>query len=379
MKQRHRYRYLAILIATLTLPGGLHAQSIAERWDVVMRFGFIEVADETLKASYYEASDLEQLAAIVIESELPSDAVVKGSQRRDTGTGVIELATVKSSDGPRLLAVSVAPRNGGGALALVHWLDPTAKNATRRVSDYAAELMKSAMSGAKPGESAQVNVPADRPVPVAKIKRLNGPDVETFLFDLDYAYGAGGAAYPVYKPVVLYADGRVCKCLDTPVMNIDLSGTPTAKLGRWRHSASDYELRVGDDKKWQRIKSTAGKPTALPSLRALRGRYQRLSGGGNTALGGDVVTARVRELEFGRDGRFVLGKQSLAASSAGVGGAHANESGRWSLNGHTLTLTFDHGEVLVTTVFYSDKRKPSADFGRYGVLWIGGEAYKRNR
>ncbi|MEO0441005.1 MAG: hypothetical protein AAF067_09030, partial [Pseudomonadota bacterium] len=110
---------------------------------------------------------------------------------------------------------------------------------------------------------------------------------------------------------------------------------------------------------------------------ALVGRFQAIGGGGNTALGGNVMTAQVKQFIFSREGRFSHSSTTSVSSSAAVGGSRSGTAGRWTLNGPTLTLTYDNGRKIRTSVFYSGSRKASARNGRFGVLWIGGDDFRR--
>ncbi|MEL6878176.1 MAG: hypothetical protein AAGL68_08780, partial [Pseudomonadota bacterium] len=127
------------------------------------------------------------------------------------------------------------------------------------------------------------------------------------------------------------------------------------------------------------LKPTVGPPRPLPGRNNLVGRYQAIGGGGNIALGGGTLTAQVKEFNFRSDGTFSHSSKKSASSGAGVGRSQSGSAGRWSLSGPTLTLTYRDGRTVRTSVFYSGSRKPGAKFGRYGVLWIGGDDYRRVR
>jgi hypothetical protein len=78
-------------------------------------------------------------------------------------------------------------------------------------------------------------------------------------------------------------------------------------------------------------------------------RYKRISGGGNTALGGEVMIARSSIYTFTPDGRFRI-EGSVGASNSGeqtgVSTTLQSESamaGRYALDDHTLVLTYSDG------------------------------------
>ncbi len=196
------------------------------------------------------------------------------------------------------------------------------------------------------------------------------------LFELNYKYGVGGAAYPNYELVVLLQNGQAAKLGGYAVDAI--RKRKPADVGRWQRAGREYRVRW-EDGDTSDLKPTVGPPKPLPSASNLVGRFQAIGGGGNTALGGGTLTAQVKEFDFRRDGTFSHSNKKSASSGAGVGRSQSGSGGRWDLSGSTLTLTYRNGRTVRTSVFYSGARKPDAKGGRYGVLWIGGDDYRRVR
>lgn len=344
---------------------------------------------ETMQLQQHGDTDIAAIARAVTASALPSGADVATSSQRGTGPAVV-LATVYKLDGKnRLLSVSVATRSGGGALSLAHSIDPALPNAASRLSDSGAALLQAAMQGeslaadARPAEQPAQDRQIQPPPPTAPVRSspaAGGTRVERVLFDLDYKYGAGGAVYPIYELVVLFADGIACQCLESAIDDIDVAAVrrqSPKRVGTWQRQGADYAVRWTGVSKTEILKVSVGPPRPLPDESDLRGQYQHIGGGGNTALGGDVLSASVKDLHFYADGSFAQSNLRAMQSNAAVVSGKRGKSGLWSLDGSTLTLTYTDGNVVRTTVFYSAKRKQSADFGRYGVLWIGGDGFKR--
>ncbi len=235
----------------------------------------------------------------------------------------------------------------------------------------------SASTATAAGSPAQSR-PATTPVSAPKGR---GPAVASVLFELSYKYGVGGAAYPNYELVALMKNGSAAKLGGYALDSVDLAAIrrqKSANVGTWQRAGANYRVRWGDGDTSD-LKPTVGPPRALPGKSQLVGSYQAIGGGGNVALGGGTITAQVKQFNFRSDGTFSHSSKKTASSGAGVGRASSGTSGRWGLSGPNLTLQYGNGRVVRTTVFYSGSRKSSANFGRYGVLWIGGEDYKRVR
>ena len=389
---RTRFSRLAAagVAATLGLASGAAADT--PDWQSLVDAGGRYAADdrrEILRARQHPNDDLPAIAKRVTQLALPDGASVVSTQTRGVGPATIVATHYRVEGVDRMLSVSVASRAGGGALSLAHTIDPAMPRASQRISDSAASMLMAAMQGGRlvpdthglPGEQAEpASEPTEIAVPREPAGTVAGQTVERVLFDLDYQYGVGGAAYPVYKPVVLFANGEACQCLEYAIEDIDIEPIKRrepGKTGRWRRSGSDYEVRWTGSKKAEMLKASVGPPRELPSAASLRGHYQRISGGGNTALGGDVLSVTTTDLIFQENGRYRRGGSRLMQSNAGVAAAENTAEGRWSLSGSTLTLEDNDGNTMRTSVFYSAKRKTTASFGAYGVLWIGGRGYQR--
>lgn len=394
-------QHILLILAGWCLSGVAVAQT--PDWETLLAAGGSyesEDGRETMQLREHSDSDIAAIAKTVTDGELPVAAEVVTSSQRGTGPAVVLATLYKIDDENRLLSVSVATRNGGGALSLAHSIDPALPNAAARLSNGGSSLLQAAMQGdnlsdivsdgindsisdsssgrdalSEDRSTATPSAAAARSATTAKTR-----GVERVLFDLDYKYGVGGAAYPVYKPVVLFADGAACQCLESAIDDIDVDAvrrvTPK-RVGTWQRQGADYEVRWTGVRKTETLKAGVGPPQALPGASNLRGQYQHISGGGNTALGGGVMSASIEDLRFFADGSFAQSNSRMMQSDAAVVSGKRGKSGLWSLNGSTLTLSYVDGTTVRTTVFYSAKRKSSATFGRYGVLWIGGEGFKR--
>lgn len=205
----------------------------------------------------------------------------------------------------------------------------------------------------------------------------NNRKVEAFVFDLTYNFGVGGAVFPDYDPVVLFENGTACVCLEQAIEDINIDKEKSErpkKVGSWRKTSSDYVIQWGGGRGEKVAKGSVIPPQLLLPSQSLQGTYKSIGGGGNTALGGNVLTASVKDLTFYQDGSFEQSNLSFASSAAGIGWTKRGKSGSWSLNKSTLILEYLDGITARTTVFHADK--PS-DPDALDVLWIGGRDYKR--
>ena len=373
MELHRLYALLLIILSPNLLLGA--DESPTKVWQSVLEAdGPYRDGKDSMQVRQHRDGELSRLAQKVTDQEIPNGAVIATSTERTSGPGLMRVTVYKLDGQSRILAVSTATRKGGGALSLAHSTNPRMPGASERVSEFAGLLLMSAMKGDT------VSLPKSSAV--VTDSNIKNADVERVLFDLDYNYGVGGGAYPVYSPVVLFANGVACKCLESAIDEIDVRrvqrNTPK-KVGKWQKSGSNYQVSWPGAKKPEILKITVGPPVELPGVNALDGTYQSIGGGGNTAFGGNVQVADVQDLTFHNDGSFSQSNATLATSGAGTGWSKKGSTGSWTLSGSTLTLEYGDGKTVRTTVFYSKKRKSSASFGRYGVLWIGGEDFKRIR
>ncbi|WP_432201506.1 hypothetical protein ACRAQ7_04840 [Erythrobacter sp. W53] len=264
----------------------------------------------------------------------------------------------------------------GVFLALAHFAPKSEPGLAGRMAT-SIEKMAALSGGSSVTPTARqtpVRTAAERSSPTA----TTGPAVSQVLFDLKYSYGVGGAVYPTYNLVALLEGGKAAKLGSFAVDSINMSALPRKDVGTWQRAGGEYRVRWQNGKSSD-LKPTVGPPKPLPSAQFLSGTYQAIGGGGNTALGGQTLVAEVKQFTFRSDGTFSQGSTKSGSAPRVAAGARSSTAGRWSLDGPNLTLRYGNGRVLRTSVFYSASRKRSAKGGQYGVVWIGGEDYRRVR
>jgi len=178
----------------------------------------------------------------------------------------------------------------------------------------------------------------------------NWQKVEGVYFKSYSTFGVGGLMIQDFEPVILFRDGSYYEVEGDALEDVDLAAsrarTPGA-WGRWRKqgatflltdnkgSTNDYQLQQGSFFKAFPAESTGGK---------LSRRYKRISGGGNSAMGGTMAIAAQSNFTFAPDGRFATGTSmgavgaTVAASSRRGGGM-----GRYRVERHSITLTGPDG------------------------------------
>ncbi len=304
-----------------------------------------------------------------------ADSVVRSDPSTVGALNVQDVEYV-SRNVPMLGRVIGVRQNDGSVLVMAHLGPKFAAGLAQRIDAATEKMAALVLPGAAATAASQAPTPTRPNSP-----RTRGQTAQRVMFELKYKYGVGGAVYPTYDLVALMDGGTAAKLGSYAVDDVSVSAIRRARasdVGTWRSSGRNVQVRWSDGDTSD-LKPTVGPPTALPAARHLNGTYQAVGGGGNTALGGQVLTAQVKQFTFNANGTFGQSSSKSASSGAGVGGTRSATSGRWALSGSTLTLTYGNGKVVRTSVFYSGSAKPRGKFGRYGVLWIGGEDYKRVR
>ncbi|MEL7187908.1 MAG: hypothetical protein AAGK17_00030 [Pseudomonadota bacterium] len=270
-------------------------------------------------------------------------------------------------------------QSDGTVLAMAHVGEKSASGLAGRMQSATARMAALGDGSSANEPRAATAAPPASQSGAPQTAALASPEVERVLFDLKYSYGVGGAVYPTYHLVALLKNGEAARLGSYAVDAIDVASIRREKrahVGQWRRAGSQYNVRWGDGGTSE-IKTSVGPPAALPSSSALNGTYQAIGGGGNTALGGQTLTAEVKQFTFRPNGTFVQSSSKTASAPRVAAGSRSGNAGRWSLEGPNLTLTYGNGKVVRTSVFYSANRKSTAKGGRYGVIWIGGEDYRR--
>jgi hypothetical protein len=201
------------------------------------------------------------------------------------------------------------------------------------------------------------------------------------------AIGVGGMPYPDYAPVVLFADGSFYEPDEAPIEDLDLAAERRQhprRWGRWTQSGERYVLTDGEGRSddYQLQGGNFFRAFPAPAGGTLAAAYKRVSGGGNSAVGGEVTIAIASTIAFAPDGRFADGTSVGALGSgdtSGVGtsaGSDRRGGGRYTLSGHTLVLTGADGQVRRRFFAFGSSGTP-ATIDR-DMLFIGDSSYVKD-
>jgi hypothetical protein len=227
--------------------------------------------------------------------------------------------------------------------------------------------------------------PADDETPAVPRHSENWAEVEGVYFQATYGVGVGGMVVVYFVPVILFRDGTTYGIARAALEDVDLAAERAAKphrFGRWTRAGDLYTLtddrgraqdhRLQDGHFFRAFPATPGE-TFTQS-------YTRLSGGGNTAMGGSVMIAVSSRYDFRADGTYGRGGSVGATDSGGTTGVssalasrRAPEGGRYALDRHTLTLTGPDGRVRrLFFAFSSHKDPPQID---RDMIFVGDDAF----
>ncbi len=285
---------------------------------------------------------------------------------------------MESIDGHALAAVF---RRFEGAPDMIHVLMTTdADSAICHIAGALSDRMQAALPAAIQacgGELMRVATAAPAPVvtqapptPMAEAAFAgNWSNVSEVLFHSVAGIGVGGMVVMEFEPVVLLKDGTYYQVGDSALEDVDLaaeqSETPN-RFGRWSQSGETYVLTNAGGEAESYALQDGALFKAYPAEKAgmLSARYKRISGGGNTALGGEMMIARSSTYSFLPDGRFRI-DGSVGASSSGEQSGVATTlqsdsatAGRYTLDKHTLVLTFADGRQERHFFAYASKGTP---------------------
>jgi hypothetical protein len=222
------------------------------------------------------------------------------------------------------------------------------------------------------GNATAASVPPPRAAaPPAAGRTAIWAAVEGVYFRLATGFGVGGMVTIDYRPLILFRDGSYFAVDGDALEDLDLGllrRTKPARFGRWSRTAGGYAL-TDSSGRTSEARLQGGKFFRAFPAEALGGRlsgtYRRLSGGGNTAYGGDVMIATQNQLVFSPDGRFSRSAAGGGTSSGGwtgVGVTTASRTGpaagSYRIERYTITLTDRNGGVRRQFFAVGSKNSP---------------------
>jgi hypothetical protein len=239
--------------------------------------------------------------------------------------------------------------------------------------DY-AKLSKASPAGSparKPDRATAASALATSPA-----QKMIG-QIQTVGFYSKTTMGYGGMIMMTPTPVVLFKNGTALK--DIALLSHDAGSAHRNPddWTQWKRSGSNILLLKKGA--WEKLYYTKTMDR-LPAGFMLQGRYQRVSGTGNLAMGGSDAVVVWSDMTFDRSGSFTSGGGAGASATAENGGVTSgtvtssradSNSGRYRIEGYTLTLDYGSGKV--------ERRMIVTDPGNIKVIWLDGDGYTKRR
>jgi hypothetical protein len=202
--------------------------------------------------------------------------------------------------------------------------------------------------------------------------------IQTVGFYSKTGIGYGGMVTFNPTPVVLFKNGEALKDIEALAGSGDIARHRRSNPGDWtRWQRTGGTIQLLKDGVWEKLPWTKTMDK-LPAGFKLRGKYQKLGGGGNTAMGGMTAIAVWSDLTFDTAGNFTSGGGAGASSGMELDGGDttvrtvtssqaASNNGRYEIDGYTLTLRYGSGKV--------ERRMIVTDTESLKVIWLDGDGY----
>ena len=253
-----------------------------------------------------------------------------------------------------------------------------------------------AAAGAPPAPKA-APAATGRPTPaVARAPLASGPaahagnwaKVDGVYFRNLAGFGAGGMAIMRFNPVIFFKDGTFYETDDEALEDVDLAAARVQhpkRWGRWSRQGDTFTLtdERGRSHAYPLQQGNLFKAFPATGTASLTGAYKTLSGGGNTAFGGDVMIATQNRFNFLPGGTYTTQRSTGASNSGastGVGSTVAARSageGRFSVERYTITIERPDGRKERRFFAYGSRKTPAQL--DTGMLFIGDATYTRER
>jgi hypothetical protein len=187
--------------------------------------------------------------------------------------------------------------------------------------------------------------------------------------------GVGGMVIIEYNPYLMLANGTVYRSPEVAPYDLDVAASKTAepnKWGTWKLEGKTMivTLPYKGVMKTERWNNWFWTKVPQPNEK-LKGAFETIGGGGNTALGGNTMIMYSKTITFNDKGQFTTKKTSGGSNSDfdvnTTTYAKSNAAGIYRLDGYSIEMKYNNGEVVRKLFyFYPDSR---TTFG------IGGSAY----
>lgn len=199
---------------------------------------------------------------------------------------------------------------------------------------------------------------------------LKPAQVKGMTMHLEYTMGVGGMMVAEYAPYLMLADGTIYNDPIISPYKFDVAKSrqlEPKKWGTWKEvgktiviSWPNKDREKDRSETWEKNWFWA-RPAATGEK--IKGSYKTISGGGNTALGGNVMIVSATDLTFNEQGQFTKASVGGGSNSGDFGVssstyAHKDAAGTYTLNGYSLELKYNNGKVESKSFyFYPDSKE----------------------
>jgi hypothetical protein len=208
---------------------------------------------------------------------------------------------------------------------------------------------------------------------------LKPAQIKGVVMSLHYRMGVGGYMYGFYDPYLMLADGSVYNDPSISPYKFDVAKSKQLepkKWGTWREIGKTIYLTWPNEEKSRDRLDTLTKnwfwTRPATNSEKLVGSYKTISGGGNTAFGGNVMIVSAANLTFNNGGQFTM-ETTAGGSNSGDFGVSSTayssqeKAGTYLLNGYSIEMKFNSGKVQQQLFyFYPDSKD---------VFSVGGRDY----
>lgn len=294
----------------------------------------------------------------VIQRAQPSGVQIEGQ--------LLRLHSVTYVDSPRTMQAFLAAPGSGKVCQVAVPIDRAGANLRPVGSACVAALGR---RGAPPAAAGASSRPAPAAPSAPATHRGNWSKVEGVYFKSFTGFGVGGGVAMDFEPIVLFRDGSYYEVEGPALEDVDLARARAREprnWGSWRRQGASFILTDNRGRSNDHQLQQGSFFKAFPaSAAALRGTFESIGGGGNSALGGEVTIASMDRLVFNADGSFATRRSTGALNSgatSGVGSsvaARRGGGGRFSVRDHTLTLTHADGRTERRFFAFGSRRTPA--------------------
>jgi hypothetical protein len=328
-----------------------------------------------------------RLSAAVVRLEGTLGQASNGPEPKvDTSTGkAIAVVARQFREDPGQVHMLVASDGGGG---ICHIRAPASTDSQSHMPQLLVLCLANfGKAGGAASATASAPVAVQKPMAIKAAPNArfaqNWAKVDGVYFRLIGTFGVGGMAAMDFEPIILFRDGSYVEIRDQALEDMDLAADRQARpksWGRWNKAGAAFVLTgvSGQPNTYELQQGRFFKAYPASAVKLLPA-YKRLSGGGNSALGGEVSIAIKSKIAFAPDGRFVQASDVGAISSGDMSGwatavsGSNGKNGSYTVKDHTITFTYADGTVERKFFAFASKKTPPQPDPE--MIFIGDSVY----